>query len=60
MTRAEDGGIREIQQPAEGLVDSEPAIGDVSAEIIELRRTLAVRALNRRGRRTGSGPGRLG
>jgi dipeptidase E len=41
------------------LLDAEPALGDVPAEVIELRQTLEARATARRARRSGSGPGRF-
>jgi dipeptidase E len=44
---------------AEEIRDREQAIGEVPAEILELRQTLDARAAQGRGHRSGSGPGRL-
>ena len=58
---AVDGEADEAPVEAEELRDVEAAIGDIPAEIIELRQTLAAQTALRRGgrRRMGSGPGRL-
>jgi dipeptidase E len=56
----EGGGAEEIPVEAEEIRDAESAIGDIPAEIIELRQTLAAQTALRRGRRRmGSGPGRM-
>ena len=56
---ATDGEAEEEEIEAEEMRDVDPAIGEIPAEIIELRQTLEARAAMRRGRRMGSGPGRL-
>lgn len=51
------GGAEEQAVPCRELKSSRPAIDEERADILEFRRTLAVRAAARRGRR--GGPGRL-
>ncbi len=56
---AENGGAEEEPVEAEEIRDREAPIGEIPAEIIELRQTLETRAPQRRGGRLGSGPGRV-
>jgi dipeptidase E len=55
----EDDGAEEEPLEAEEIRDREAPIGEIPAEIIELRETLEARAAQRRSGRLGSGPGRV-